>query len=67
MADAIAVNSDNIVVRRSNGMSFGPNEFWTTDPYFGSVGTFFADVDRDGRADAIAVNSSGVFVRRAIH
>ncbi|MBZ5491855.1 MAG: VCBS repeat-containing protein [Acidobacteriia bacterium] len=67
MADAIAVNSDNIVVRRSNGMSFGPNEFWTTDPYFGSVGTFFADVDHDGRADAIAVNSSGVLVRRAIH
>ena len=42
---------------------FLPNEDWTGGPFWGSRGTFFADVDGDGRADAIAVNDDGVYVR----
>lgn len=57
-ADAIVVGDNKITVRRSNGGTFGPNESWTTNPYFGNRGTFFADVTGDGRADAIAINGS---------
>ncbi|MCC5648979.1 hypothetical protein LC609_03830 [Nostoc sp. XA013] len=44
---------------------FNLNESWTQNPYFGSRGTFFADVTGDGRADAIVVNNDKVTVRRA--
>ncbi|MBL8254597.1 MAG: S8 family serine peptidase, partial [Candidatus Competibacter sp.] len=57
MADAIVVGDNKITVRRSNGGSFLPNENWTTNPYFGNRGTFFADVTGDGKTDAIAVNT----------
>src|SRR5262245_21997019 len=43
--------------------SFGPNEDWTSGPFFGSRGQFFADVNGDGRADAIVVNDDSVYVR----
>jgi hypothetical protein len=65
-------------VRRSNGITaFGPNETWTAESYYGSRGTYFADVTRDrcpegtpptrrcGRADAIVVNGDKVTVRRS--
>jgi len=64
-ADAIVVNDNFVVVRRSNGSSFDLNEVWTEGPYFGSRGTFFADVTGDGRADAIVVNDNFVVVRRS--
>ncbi|GAA2096725.1 hypothetical protein GCM10009841_08560 [Microlunatus panaciterrae] len=41
-----------------------PFEQWTRGPFFGSHGTFFADVTGDGRADAIAVGNR-VTVRRS--
>lgn len=44
---------------------FNLNESWTQNPYFGSRGTFFADVTGDGRTDAIVVNNDKVTVRRA--
>ena len=44
---------------------FGPNEDWTHGAYYGSRGTFFADVTGDGRADAIVVNDDTVTVRRS--
>jgi hypothetical protein len=37
--------------------SFGAEESWTSNPYFGTHGTFFADVTGDGRADAIVINA----------
>ena len=43
---------------------YGPNEAWTHEPYFGSRGTFFADVTGSGRADAIVVNDDRIVVRR---
>lgn len=43
---------------------FGPNEDWTHGAYYGTRGTFFADVTGDGRADAIVVNDDTV--RRSI-
>jgi hypothetical protein len=64
-ADAIVVNPDGIVVRRSDGRGFLPNEAWTNEPFYGENGTYFADVDGDGRADAIAVNRDGITVRRS--
>jgi hypothetical protein len=42
----------------------GPLDF-TNGPYFGSMGTFFADVNGDYSADAIVVNSNNVTVRLA--
>jgi C1A family cysteine protease len=42
-----------------------PYEAWTSGPFFGSRGTYFADVTGDGKADAIAVNDSRVTVRRS--
>jgi hypothetical protein len=51
------------------GGDFGPdasaNEDWTHGPFFGTRGTFFADVTGDGRADAIVINDDTVTVRRA--
>jgi hypothetical protein len=70
-ADAIVVNDgpaapNFVVVRRSTGKGFGPNEPWIPDtPYYGSRGTFFADVTGDGKADAIVVNDDGITVRRS--
>lgn len=35
------------------------------EPYFGTRGTFFADIDNDGTADAIAVNDNFVTLRQS--
>jgi hypothetical protein len=43
---------------------FGRNEAWTHEPYFGTRGTFFANVTGSGRADAIVVNDDKIVVRR---
>jgi VCBS repeat protein len=60
-------NHSTITVRRSTGSTFNPNEDWINDPYvyYGTRGTFFADVTGDRAADAIAVNDWGVTVRRS--
>jgi dipeptidyl aminopeptidase/acylaminoacyl peptidase len=68
LADAIVVNdetfpSGRVVVRRSMATAFGGNEDWTNEPYYGSRGTYFADVTGDGKADAIVVNEGGITVR----
>jgi uncharacterized protein YqfB (UPF0267 family) len=59
-ADCILVNKDTITVRRSTGSDFGPgmqaNEDWTHGACYGNLGTFFADVDGDGKADVVIVN-----------
>ncbi|MEH2234957.1 FG-GAP repeat domain-containing protein, partial [Nostoc sp.] len=44
---------------------FAQNESWTQNPYYGSLGTYFADVTGDGKADAIVVNNDKVTVRRS--
>jgi hypothetical protein len=67
-ADAIVVNTINnvgVTVRRSDGTKFLPNELWTDIGYAGEKGTFFADVDGDGKADAVVSNEWGVTVRRS--
>ena len=68
-ADAIAVNSGGVTVRRAtfNGLSgsFSGNESWTSNAYYGSRETKFADVTGDAKADAIVVNDFEVVVRRA--
>jgi len=70
-ADAIVVNDESIpfgrvVVRRSDGFKFLPNEEWTQEPFYGTRGTFFAEVTWDREADAIAVNDSGILVRPSL-
>jgi hypothetical protein len=69
-ADAIAVNDDRIAVLYSVGIGFSPEKgqqprspYWTSDPFFGTIGTFIADVNGDKRADAIAVSGDGIRVR----
>lgn len=73
-ADAIVNNSSNgFTVRESlaNGGLFGSNENWTQNtPFYGTYGTFMADVTGDGKADAIVINlppnyGNGVVVRRS--
>jgi hypothetical protein len=46
-------------------VAFGGPLNFTSGPYSGSVGTFFADVNGDESDDAIAVNGSNVTVRLA--
>jgi VCBS repeat protein len=63
-ADAVVVLPSTVVVRRSDGTKFLPNEDWGGAlGAGGNRGTFFADVNGDGKADAIAVNSNGILVR----
>ena len=54
---------------RSTGTDFGAhvsaNEDWSHGPFYGSRGTYFADVTGDGKADAIAVNDDTVTIRRS--
>ncbi|HKQ68497.1 MAG TPA: FG-GAP-like repeat-containing protein [Polyangiaceae bacterium] len=38
---------------------------WSLAPYSGTVGTYFADVNGDGKADAIAVSASGTTIALA--
>jgi len=68
-AECILVNDDTICVRRSTGSDFGPgisaNEDWSHGPCYGARGTYFADVDGDGRADCILVNNDTICVRRS--
>lgn len=74
-ADVIAVNDNKISIRPSDGYKFvqpgnqfEPDKYgqsWTSNPYYGSRGTYFADVTGDGRADAIVVNDDKVTVRVA--
>jgi hypothetical protein len=60
------VNNNTVTVRPSNGLKFGPNEDWTHGAYYGTRGTYFADVTGDGKADAIVVNDNTVVVRRSM-
>jgi hypothetical protein len=70
----LRVTGANILVNRScrivNSLDIHtcswPPEDWTTNPYVGSRGTFFADVTGDRQADAIVVNDDTITVRRAI-
>jgi FG-GAP-like repeat len=67
-ADAILVDTPGITVLLStvllyNSPAFLSNGNWTSGPYYGIMGTYFADVTGDGKADAIAVNPSGITVR----
>ena len=53
------------VVLVSRPCGFGPNEAWTSKPYYRTRGTFLADVTGDGRANAIVINDDKVVTRRA--
>jgi len=55
-ADAIVVNRDGVVIRRSNGREFRPNEVWIDKEFVGDRGVYFLDVTGDDLADAIVVN-----------
>jgi hypothetical protein len=64
-ADAIAVNDSTegnaIYVAHNTGSSLSGASQWLSN-FHGSVATFFADVNGDGKADAIAVNSDAIYV-----
>lgn len=65
-ADAISVSDDYVSVRLSDGAGFVNylgNKPWTAEPYFGTMGTYFADVNGDGKADAIVVKGDRITVR----
>lgn len=44
---------------------FAENQSWTINAYYGTKGTYFADVTGDRRADAIVINNDGITVRRS--
>ena len=50
-------------INTTPGSRFTSNQPWTDNPYYGSRGTFFADVTGDGKADAVVVNLTGVTAR----
>jgi len=54
------VNVDNAY------LPYGARSNWTGGAFFGSHGTFFADVTGDGQADAISSIASGLYVRRSV-
>jgi FG-GAP-like repeat/Astacin (Peptidase family M12A) len=64
-ADLVLVTESRIQVRASSGTSFGAAADFTSGPYFGTRGTFLADVSGDGKDDAIVVNDSSITVRRS--
>jgi FG-GAP-like repeat len=75
--DVIVINyppnyGQGVVVRRSTGIwpppynGFGGNEIWSNVEFYGSRGTFFADVTGDGKVDMIAINSDYVYIRRSL-
>ena len=62
-ADLIAVDEDALYVALSNGgNAFSAQQAWTAAAFYGTRGTYVADVTGDGRVDAIAVNNGGDFV-----
>ncbi|HWZ43155.1 MAG TPA: VCBS repeat-containing protein [Candidatus Saccharimonadales bacterium] len=68
--DSIAVNTNAVTVRRSDGHQFQRNEDWIHEGYFGTDpaghrNIYFADVTGNGRADAIVANTNGITVRRS--
>jgi hypothetical protein len=70
-SDAIAVNNglralNGIAVRLSNGSTFGRGSIWQGGAYYGSRGTFFADINGDGKADVVVVNNNGVYARLSL-
>jgi hypothetical protein len=64
-ADALAVKSDGIRVRYSDGSQFRSEEKLTSSPFSGTVQTAFADVTGDKKADAIAIDRDTITVRRS--
>ena len=56
-------NPPRALVLISKPYGFGPNQAWTHEPYYGSRGTFFADLTGEGGADAIVVNDDKIVVR----
>ena len=64
-ADALAdpVNRRGITICPSDGWQFLFPQVWTAGAYYGTEGTFFADVTGDGSADAIAVTNDDITVR----
>ncbi len=70
-----AANDNGVIARRAKPINpqqtpvvlntLGPMENFTGNAYFGTRGTFFADVTGDGEVDAIVVNDNTVVVRRA--
>ncbi len=46
----------------STGTGFGPPQGWSNVPFYGTRGTFLADVNGDRKADLVAVNDDSVWV-----
>jgi hypothetical protein len=67
-ADAIYVNDDSIIVRRSvkDRLLFGPEERWSDYPYYGQIMNTFVDMTGDRLADAVAVSYFGIAVRDSV-
>jgi hypothetical protein len=65
-ADAIVINPDGAWVRITDASGHMPAATatnWTGGPFWGWKGTYFADVNGDGKADLIAVDDAGIAVR----
>ncbi|MDP1861774.1 MAG: FG-GAP-like repeat-containing protein [Gemmatimonadaceae bacterium] len=58
----LARDTGEMIARAQNSGFFAPLQTWAEPAFYGSVGTFHADVNGDGKADAIAVSGTGIYV-----
>jgi uncharacterized protein YvpB len=64
-ASAVAVNDGNIWVMSNNGLpaaSFAAPQLRASTAFYGTRGTFMADIDGHGRASAVAIDDSSIWV-----
>jgi hypothetical protein len=62
-ADMVLVTEAGVQVLASTGSSFSAGSAWTLGPFFGTRGTYIADVNGDNKGDLIAVTDISTLVR----
>ena len=65
--DIVVSSTGQVVVRRSTGIGFSPNEVWSQGTaHKGDRDIAFADMTGDGKADMVLVDNNDLVVRRSL-
>ncbi|MBH5400955.1 VCBS repeat-containing protein [Bradyrhizobium sp. CNPSo 4010] len=70
LPDLVGIAASNVMVALNTGASFGPREYWSSDPWGTSTGwtdnntypRWFTDVNGDGLPDLVGIAASAVMV-----